>query len=72
MARSAHGALPDSHPAILELSALRHQLNQYQSSAHQTAIQLQGSRLELSLARERNAVVLEQVEALKKELEVLR
>jgi len=64
--------LPSSHPLISELSSLRQQLHQYQRSSHQTAIQLQGSRLELSLANEECAVLKSSEEALRAEVEVFR
>ncbi|ORY35668.1 hypothetical protein BCR39DRAFT_511403 [Naematelia encephala] len=65
-------ALPTSHPLITELTSLRQQLLQYQKAAHQSNIQLQGSRLELSLVKEENAVLRDQGDSLRKELEILR
>ena len=64
--------LPTSHPLITELSSLRQQLQQYQRAAHQSAIRLQVTKLELSLLREDNAVLKGKEEALSKEIEVLR
>lgn len=64
--------LPLSHPLILELASLRQQLQQYQKAAHQSSIQLQGSKLELNLLTERYAN-LENVEAsLRAEVDTLR
>ncbi|RXK41776.1 hypothetical protein M231_01011 [Tremella mesenterica] len=65
-------SLPPTHPLILELTSLRQQLHQYQTSAHQTAIQLQGTRLELSLAKEESMGLRQTCEVLKREIEVLR
>ncbi|EIW69818.1 hypothetical protein TREMEDRAFT_12156, partial [Tremella mesenterica DSM 1558] len=65
-------SLPPTHPLILELTSLRQQLHQYQTSAHQTAIQLQGTRLELSLAKEESMGLRQTCEVLKREVEILR
>jgi hypothetical protein len=64
--------LPATHPLTAELAAVRAQLSQYQHAAHQTAIQLQGSRLELALNKEQNVILRQQVENIKQELEILR
>lgn len=72
MPSSHTGTLPTSHPLIAELSSLRQQLHQYQRSAHQSAIQLQGARLELSLSKEEKGVLREQADNLRKEVQILR
>lgn len=64
--------LPTTHPLILELSSLRAQLSQYQYASHQTGIQLQSARLELALTRENEQGLLKRIEALQKEVDVLR
>ena len=65
-------SLSPTHPLMSELASLRQQLHQYQKAAHQSSIQLQGSRLELSLLKEKN-VALEGTEAtLRAEVESLR
>lgn len=69
---TTHTTLPTSHPLITELISLRQQLGQFQKSAHQTGIQLQGARLELSLVKEENAVLREGNNTLKSEVDVLR
>lgn len=64
--------LPLSHPLILELASLRQQLQQYQKASHQSSIQLQGSKLELNLLKERY-IHLENVEStLRAEVNTLR
>lgn len=68
----APSSLPISHPLILELTSLRSQLSQYQHSSHASGIQLQGSRLELSLVKDQNASLASTFAALQAELEVLR
>jgi hypothetical protein len=65
-------SLASTHPLILELSSLRQQLHQYQKAAHQSAIQLQGARLELSLAREETASSRNRETQLRTEVETLR
>jgi hypothetical protein len=65
-------SLPSSHPLIAELTSLRQQLAQYQKSGHQSAIQLQGARLELNLAKEETAVLRETNDTLRSEITVLR
>ncbi|WWC65362.1 uncharacterized protein I303_107980 [Kwoniella dejecticola CBS 10117] len=64
--------LPTSHPLIAELTSLRQQLAQYQKAAHQASIQLQGVRLELTLAQEKESRWERERDGLKKEVEVLR
>lgn len=64
--------LPTTHPLILELSSLRAQLSQYQHASHQTSIQLQSARLELALTKENEQGLLKRIEALQKEVDVLR
>lgn len=64
--------LPPSHPLLAELASLRQQLAQYQKSGHQSAIQLQGARLELSLAKEECSVLRETNTTLRSEVDVLR
>lgn len=64
--------LSPSHPLMAELASLRQQLAQFQKSGHQSAIQLQGARLELSLAKEESQVLKETNDTLRSELEVLR
>jgi hypothetical protein len=64
--------LPLSHPLMYELASLRTQLYQYQRTAHQTSIQLQGAKLELDLVKEGNAVLVDRYETLRAEVEVLR
>ena len=71
-AASPRAALPTTHPLINELTSLRQQLHQYQCSAHQSAIQLQGAKLELSLAREEVGKLKSSHEALQAEVETLR
>lgn len=65
-------SLPTSHPLILELASLRTQLAQYQHASHQSAIQLQGSRLEHSLLKDQNVSFASTLSALQAELEILR
>ena len=65
-------SLPSSHPLIAELSSLRQQLSQYQKSAHQASIQLQGAKLELSLLQERYASLENSEAYLRQEVESLR
>jgi hypothetical protein len=64
--------LPSSHPLIAELTSLRQQLSQYQKSGHQSAIQLQGAKLELNLAKDEQAHLREANESLRSELQILR
>jgi hypothetical protein len=64
--------LATSHPLMAELASLRQQLVQYQKSGHQSAIQLQGARLELSLAKEECHVLRETNDTLRSEVNVLR
>ena len=64
--------LPSSHPLIAELTSLRQQLSQYQKSGHQSAIQLQGAKLELNLAKDEQAHLREANETLRSELQILR
>lgn len=71
-ANMAPSSLPAAHPLILELSSLRTQLAQYQHSSHTAGIQLQGSKLELSLIRDQNASLASTFAVLQAELEVLR
>ncbi|KAK4688628.1 hypothetical protein P7C73_g1473, partial [Tremellales sp. Uapishka_1] len=70
--KSVPTPLPASHPLINELTSLRQQLYQYQKSAHQTGIQLQGSRLEAALVKEENVSLRETAESLTVEAQVLR
>jgi hypothetical protein len=74
MAPSSHPVptLSPSHPLIAELTSLRQQLAQYQKSGHHSAIQLQGAKLELNLAKEETAVLRETNETLRSEINVLR
>jgi hypothetical protein len=64
--------LPSSHPLIAELTSLRQQLAQYQKSGHQSAIQLQGARLESNLAKEECTHLREANDTLRSELQILR
>jgi len=64
--------LPSSHPLIAELTSLRQQLAQYQKSGHQSAIQLQGARLEVNLAKEESTNLREANDTLRSELQILR
>ena len=64
--------LSPSHPLMAELASLRQQLAQFQKSGHQSAIQLQGARLELSLAKEESQVLRDTNETLRSEIDVLR
>ncbi|ODN82765.1 hypothetical protein L202_01043 [Cryptococcus amylolentus CBS 6039] len=64
--------LPVTHPALLEITSLRSQLAQYQSIAHTSSIQLQGSRLETSLTKDKLEKTHRVHESLLKELEILR
>ena len=70
--KTAPATLTPAHPLMLELASLRQQLHQYQTTAHQASIQLQGSRLELSLVKEENAVLKKTCDTLRAESEVLR
>ena len=73
MAPNGHAsALAPSHPLMAELASLRQQLAQFQKSGHQSAIQLQGARLELNLAKEETQVLKETNETLRSEIDVLR
>ena len=65
-------SLPSSHPLIAELTSIRQQLAQYQKSGHQSGIQLQGARLECSLAKEETALLRETNDTLRSEITVLR
>lgn len=64
--------LAPSHPLMAELASLRQQLAQYQKSGHQSAIQVQSARLELSLVKEECHVLRETNETLRSEVNVLR
>ncbi|WVQ70629.1 hypothetical protein IAR50_000149 [Cryptococcus sp. DSM 104548] len=64
--------LPATHPLLLEIASLRAQLAQYQSIAHTSSIQLQGSRLETSLSNDSLEKTQRVHESLLKELEILR
>lgn len=77
MAPYGHGnghapTLASNHPLMAELASLRQQLAQFQKSGHQSAIQLQGARLEVSLAKEECQVLRETNETLRSEVDVLR
>jgi len=65
-------ALSPSHPLAAELTSLRQQISQYRAAAHQAAIDVQGVRLELELAREEAAGLRSTNAALKEEVETLR
>lgn len=67
-----HTTLPTSHPLIAELASLRQQLQQYQKSSHQSSIQLQGAKLELSLLKERYAALEATDATLRAEVDSLR
>ena len=67
-----NSTLPSSHPLIAELTSLRQQLAQYQKSGHQSAIQLQGAKLELNLAKDETAHLREANDTLRSELQILR
>jgi hypothetical protein len=71
-AGSSSSPLPSTHPLVAELTSLRQQLAQYQKSGHQSAIQLQGARLELNFAKEESAVLRETNDTLRSEINVLR
>jgi chromosome segregation ATPase len=71
-AGSSSNPLPSTHPLVAELTSLRQQLAQYQKSGHQSAIQLQGARLELNFAKEESAVLRETNDTLRSEIDVLR
>lgn len=72
MAKPSAPSLPATHPLVIELSSLRQQLAQYQKASHQSGIQLQGTRLELSLATEQLDSLRREKDALSEEVEVLR
>jgi len=67
-----NSTLPSSHPLIAELTSLRQQLAQYQKSGHQSAIQLQGAKLELNLAKDESTHLREANDTLRSELQILR
>ncbi|BEI80161.1 hypothetical protein CcaverHIS002_0106900 [Cutaneotrichosporon cavernicola] len=69
---SSSTPLPPTHPLAAELAALRQQVGQYRSAAHQASIAVQGVRLELELAREEATGLRAKNKALEGEVEVLR
>jgi hypothetical protein len=64
--------LSPTHPLSLELSSLRTALAHYQAAAHQSAIQLQGLSLELSLLKDADKALKDENDVLKREVQVLR
>jgi hypothetical protein len=65
-------ALSPTHPLAAELTSLRQQISQYRAAAHKSAIDVQGVRLELELAKETATGLRTTNAALSHEVETLR